>query len=105
MLYSGFRLHMGGPYPTSRSLEARSSARIADAPTAESTDLHAAPSELAREATADFINGVRIREWADHVASGPAALLVARPDPDGFAPSYPSAVAAYREMSEVIEAL
>jgi hypothetical protein len=61
---------------------------------------------LAHAMAGDRAELARIREWAGRVAAaGPAALLVARPVPDGSQPHYPSAVAAYREMGALVNAL
>lgn len=64
-------------------------------------------AELVRGAVREALDRARLREWAERLdaASVPTALLVARPAPDGLSPHYPSAVAAYREMSEIISFL
>ena len=70
-------------------------------------DASAAPAGLAQSIVEERFEHARLREWAERLAAanGPTALLIARPAPDGFSPHYPSAVAAYREMSEVIDVL
>jgi hypothetical protein len=103
-LYSGFRLHPGAPYPTSRSLEARPAARAAGP--AVAMNQPARPADLTPVAVEDAMDHARIEEWAARVAAGgPTSLLVARPALDGATPHYPAAVEAYREMAKLIEQL
>jgi hypothetical protein len=49
----------------------------------------------------------RILDWAERIraADEPVSPLVARPDPDARNLSYPSAVEAYREISELVSVL
>jgi hypothetical protein len=49
----------------------------------------------------------RLEEWAERLRASDRAssLLVERPAPDGHRPDYPSAVQAYREVSQLIETL
>jgi hypothetical protein len=65
------------------------------------------PVGITRRAVEAAFERARILDWADTMrsAGSPAAFLVARPDPDGRRPSYPSAVEAYRDIAEVIGAL
>jgi len=71
----------------------------ADAPPAQS----AAIAYRAVEATLDRL---RILDWAERIRSdGSDAWLIARPDPDGRRPTYPSAAEAYRDIAEVLGAL
>jgi hypothetical protein len=64
-------------------------------------------SDVAHRAVETAFERQRILDWADAIrsADGPAAFLIARPDPDGRRPSYPSATEAYRDIAEVIGAL
>lgn len=49
---------------------------------------------------------LRILDWAERIRSdGSDAWLIARPDPDGRRPTYPSAAEAYRDIAEVLGAL
>ncbi|MDW6026584.1 hypothetical protein SAZ10_32970 [Mesorhizobium sp. BAC0120] len=104
-LYSGFRLHPGAPYPTSRSLEARPGARAASS-SVDSAAEPVRPVDLTPVAVEQAIGHARVEEWAARVsAGGPTSLLVARPALDGATPQYPSAVEAYREIAKLIEEL
>jgi hypothetical protein len=49
----------------------------------------------------------RLVEWAERIrqSGNPSAPLVARPEPDHERPHYPSAIRAYREMSELLAVL
>ncbi len=80
---SGFRLHAGGPFPTSRTLGAQSSAKVASA-----------------AASAD---AVPLNEATERVTKvgGPASLLVAQPNKDVSGIDFASAASAYREASDV----
>ena len=70
-----------------------------DASPAQSTDI----AYRAVEATLDRL---RILDWAERIRSdGSDAWLIARPDPDGRRPTYPSAAEAYRDIVEVLGAL
>lgn len=62
------------------------------------------PEEIARRAVETAFERTRIHDWAEAVrsADSPVAILIARPDPDGRRPSYPSATEAYRDIAEVI---
>jgi hypothetical protein len=64
-------------------------------------------ADVTRRAVEMAFEHARIRDWAEAVRSAdrPAAFLVARPDPDGRRPSYPSAIEAYRDIAELIGAL
>jgi len=47
----------------------------------------------------------RLVEWAERIRQSDNPPLVARPVPDHERPYYPSAILAYREMSELVGAL
>jgi hypothetical protein len=61
-------------------------------------------SDAALQASRDR---ARFSEWVANVnnAERPSSLLVQRPLPDGIRPTYPSAIEAYREVTELIPKL
>jgi hypothetical protein len=75
-------------------------------PEAAADPQHAQSADIAYRAVEAVFDRLRILDWAERVRSdGSGALLIARPDPDGRRPTYPSAVEAYRDIAEVISAL
>jgi hypothetical protein len=66
-----------------------------------------AESDLAFDVAPAAIDHARLAEWAERIrtAERASAPLVERPAPDGERPAYPTAVAAYRELSDLIDAL
>jgi hypothetical protein len=62
---------------------------------------------LSDEALQATLDHARMREWVErvHAAERASSLLVQRPLPDGNRPGYPSAVEAYREVTELIPKL
>lgn len=91
---------MGGPYPTSRALEARSRGTIAPME-GESQPLSTA--DAARYIDAETTLGASILEWTGRAAGigGLTSLLVV--GSDNSATNNPVAAEAYRETSEVVE--
>lgn len=81
------------------------------APTASAAGLDgtqpSAPADITSRAVEAAFARTRILDWAERLrsADGAVAVLIARPDPDGRRPSYPSATEAYREIAEVVGAL
>jgi hypothetical protein len=83
IFHSGFRLHPGGPFPTSRSLETR--------PSADALRNTAMSSE--EESRIEGAAGpARI--------GGPTAFLLTRSDIEPLAPDLSSVTKAYREAGE-----
>lgn len=79
---SGFRLHAGGPFPTSRALEAQSSAKAARV----EASVGAAP----RDEVAGRVTKV----------GGSASLLVVPPGQEVSRTDFATAASAYREASD-----
>lgn len=92
------------PRPTADSRIARPASRLA-AVVAE-TDADAQPN-LTEQAVQAAFDQARLQEWADRIRALETAssLLVQRPAPDGHRPDYPSAVEAYREVTQLIETI
>ena len=89
----------GGRKPCHEDAVAAQPETAADALPAQSADI----AYRAVEATLDRL---RILDWAERIRSdGSDAWLIARPDPDGRRPTYPSAAEAYRDIAEVLGAL
>lgn len=86
------------------SADVPASSRTGSAPNPESDE---PVGNVATEAAQVAIDQARLAEWAERVrtADKPSAPLVQRPVPDGDRPGYPTAVQAYREMSELIDEL
>jgi len=84
--YSGFRLHMGGPFPTSRQLEARSAGKAANA------------SATAAVSGPALVNGELERVTK---VGGSASLLAVRAGSDAATSDFASVAAAYGEASDV----
>jgi hypothetical protein len=64
------------------------------------------PADIAYRAVEATLDRLRILDWAERIRSdGSDAWLIARPDPDGRRPTYPSAAEAYRDIAEVLGAL
>jgi hypothetical protein len=97
-LYSGFRLHVGGPYPTSRALEARPRGTVASP---ESGGKPLSTADAARYAEA--LHSASILEWVGRAASvgGLTSLLAAGSQANVFAANNSVAAEAYRDESEV----
>ena len=64
-------------------------------------------SGFARQAVEATAEHARIVEWADRIRQADTAVawMIARPQRRPSQISYPSAVAAYREMEDVLKAL
>ena len=68
--------------------------------------LPAQSAEIVYRAVEATLDRLRILDWAERIRSdGSDAWLIARPDPDGRRPTYPSAAEAYRDIAEVLGAL
>lgn len=98
-LYSGFRLHVGGPYPTSRALEARARQAVAALPD-EGAPLSA--SAAARYVGTEALHSASIPESTGRAAGigGLTSVQIAGSGANGFAANHPLAAEAYREVSE-----
>ena len=88
----------------SRSARASQSQDDADAAPANVGSDAASFSDQAYQAA---IDRARLKAWVENVvtADHPSSLLVQRPLPDGNRPTYPSAIEAYREVTELIPKL
>ena len=63
-------------------------------------------ADIAHRAVEATLDRLRVLDWAERIrADGSDAWLIARPDPDGRRPTYPSAAEAYRDIAEVLGAL
>lgn len=82
---SGFRLHAGGAFPTSRTLEAQSSAKV--------TSVEASAHEFQVEKAAERV-----------VMVGGSASLLVQPNQEISTSDFASAVEAYRETGDVTSA-
>lgn len=82
--HSGFRLHAGGPFPTSRAIEAQSTAKAANAP--GRTSVHPAPPD---EGTGRVTR-----------VGGSASLLAVLPESDVPTSDFASVARAYGEASD-----
>jgi hypothetical protein len=90
----------------SPSRSARSSASQDDAaasPAGAASD----PASFPDQAFQAAVDRARLKEWVENVVTSdhPSSLLVQRPLPDGNRPTYPSAIEAYREVTELIPKL
>ena len=65
------------------------------------------PTSFSDQAYQAAIDRARLQEWVENVVNSdhPSSLLVQRPLPDGNRPTYPSAIEAYREVTELIPKL
>lgn len=83
--YSGFRLHPGGAFPTSRTLDAQP--RTAPGLQPAETSLNQAPAV----------------QWGITVVGGLLPVLVQSPGPDSTAPTSNWVIEAYREIGDGID--
>ena len=65
------------------------------------------PASFSDEALEATVDRARLKEWVENIVTSehPSSLLVQRPLPDGNRPTYPSAIEAYREVTELIPKL
>jgi len=83
---------------------ARASEELGARPAAEPED---ELSRVADDFAAVLAEKVRMRAWAEAIRSSTAggSFMVLRPAPDWPRSDYPTAIAAYRELSEVVDEL
>ena len=91
-------------WSSSRSARAGQSQDASDAaPASAGSD----PTRFSDQAFEAAVDRARLKEWVKNVVTSdhPSSLLVQRPLPDGNRPTYPSAIEAYREVTELIPKL
>jgi hypothetical protein len=98
---------LSGIVETARPPRTRSDEASQDGAEASRGSAEGQSTSFADEAFQAAVDSARLKEWAENVMAAeiPSSLLVQRPLPDGNRPTYPSAIEAYREVTELIPKL